>query len=103
MKAFEVEETLRIDSATGPAKRGKRKVGARVVDGFIEREDQLRAADRWLERGNQQAMIAARETAGYGTGSVAAKTIGYEPLARFRRGEVAANFASKLNFGFAGH
>lgn len=98
MKTFEVSETFRIDSASGPAMRCERKVDAGVVDDFIERGDQLRAADRRLERSNQEAVIAAREAASDGTGGVSAKTIGDEPLTRFRGGKVAANFPAKLNF-----
>jgi hypothetical protein len=72
IKTFEVSETFRIDSPTGPAMRCERKISARVVDDFVKRRDQLRAADRRLKRSDQQTVIAAREAASDGTGGVSA-------------------------------
>ena len=52
-----------------------------------------------MKRGDEQSVVATRLVAGNRAECVAAYAVCYQPLARFRGVQVAANFAAEIDFG----
>ena len=97
MKPFRVRPALRGDGAAAPAIRGEREILTRHARGFLDLCNQQRPADRRTERGDQQAVIAARQHAGDGARGVTADAVGDQPFARAGRGEIAGDFAAQIH------
>ena len=64
-------------------------------DDFVERANEMCAARRRLQRGDEQSVVAASGGAGDGAGGEAADAVGDEPFALFSGGEVGADFGAE--------
>ena len=99
MKALDVAIAFGSNRPVRPAIGGQAQTLAAVLRSFIEFRNQERAAKRRLQRGDQQAVVAARLVTGDRAERVSADAVGHQPLARFRVGQIAANFAAKIDHG----
>jgi hypothetical protein len=101
MKAFQVAQPFLFDRGIGPAVGEEGEVGAVVFAVFVELSQQEGAAERRLEGGDEEAVVAAREQTGDRAHREAANAVGHQPFTALGNGQVATNFASELDHGCA--
>ena len=99
MESLDVAVTFRSYRPVRPAIREKRKFLGGVPRRFIELCDEESAAERRLQRGDQQSVVATRLVPRDRAERVAADAVGHQPLARFRGAQVAANVAAEIDHG----
>ena len=95
-EALEVSVAVRRDRAVGPAVGGKRVAGAAVLDVLFELGDDEGAAQRRLQRGDEQPVVTTGQAARHRAGRETAETIGAEPLATVGRRQIAADLAAPV-------
>src|SRR5437867_3968771 len=98
-KPLEVQVAARGDGAVRPAiGREWKRLGV-VFGGLFQFCDQQRAAEWRLKRGDQQAVVAARQRPGDRARGKTAEPVHDQPFALLGGLEIAANLAAEVNEG----
>ena len=85
----------RIDRATAPAVAVERRLPIAFDQRSVGFREYEAAAERWIDRRDQEPVVAPGQRARHGSCRVAAEPIGQPPLAALRLDQVAADFTAE--------
>ena len=102
MKSLDVAIALRSDHAASPAIGSQLELLAAVHCRLVQLRQQQRPPKRRLQCGDQQSVVAARLETRDRSERISANAVGHQPLARFRRRKIAADFATEIDHGRKG-
>src|ERR1019366_215489 len=97
MKALDVAETIGYYRSTNPAICGQFEALGAVLCGLIELCQKKSTAQRRVQSGDQQSVVTARLMTGDRPARISADPVRHQPLARFPRGQIAADFAAEID------